>query len=218
VAVNPKHYHTFGCPMYLLDTDLQTGKKIDKWSDRSNIGIHIGRSPHHAKTVHLVLSLKTGLASPQFHLKVDNKFETLRTVYGNAPPKSLWQEKCHFISDATAAEKNAKTKSVEKLSDNVGTNNLGPKYPSGVTSQDPTQTRNDFLGTLHRTQDIPIDFSRETDDRESTHSPTATPRPEGGSGAVDSTAEQHQNQATDPPPIQQRPFDDHHASEERLND
>jgi hypothetical protein len=106
IAVNPKHYHTFGCPMYMLDTDLQSGKRINKWSDRSNVGIHLGRSSQHARTVHLVLSLTTGLLSPQFHLKVDDKFETLRTVYGNHPPKSLWQEKCHFVAKQSPMQGN----------------------------------------------------------------------------------------------------------------
>jgi hypothetical protein len=95
---------TFACPIYLPVNSLQSGQRIDKWSDISNIGIYLGRSPQNAQTVHLVfvhlvLPLSTRLASPQFHLKVDNKFETLRTAYGNnspIPSKSLWQEKSHF--------------------------------------------------------------------------------------------------------------------------
>jgi hypothetical protein len=97
IASNPKHWHSFGCPIYILDNDIQGGKKIDKWSDRAKIGINLGRSPQHAKNVYLALSLTTGLVSPQFHVKHDDKFETLRTIYGNNPPPSQWQEKCHFI-------------------------------------------------------------------------------------------------------------------------
>ena len=96
---NMKHWHTFGCPVYILDNDLQSGKKIDKWSDRSKMGINLGKSPHHAKSVYLVLSLTTGLVSPQYHIKMDDKFETLRSVYGGNPPISQWQEKCHFITN-----------------------------------------------------------------------------------------------------------------------
>jgi Reverse transcriptase (RNA-dependent DNA polymerase)/GAG-pre-integrase domain len=120
IAVNPKHWHTFGCPMYTLDTSLQSGKKIDKWTSRSNVGIHIGHSPQHARTVHLVLSLKTGLASPQFHIKCDDKFETIRTVYDGNPPKSLWQEKCHFTRTSQITEK-IKTSQVTLPSQNVST-------------------------------------------------------------------------------------------------
>ena len=99
ISCNMRHWHTFGCPVYILDNDLQSGKKIDKWSDRSKMGIYLGRSPQHAKSVHLVLSLTTGLVSPQFHVKTDDKFETLRSVYGGNPPISQWQEKCHFITN-----------------------------------------------------------------------------------------------------------------------
>jgi hypothetical protein len=99
IATNMKHWHTFGCPVYILDNDLQSGKKIDKWSDRSKMGINLGKSPHHAKSVYLVLSLTTGLVSPQFHVKMDDKFDTLKTVYGGNPPISQWQEKCHFTTN-----------------------------------------------------------------------------------------------------------------------
>jgi hypothetical protein len=97
VAPNPKHWFSFGCPVYVLDNDLQAGKKIAKWSDRARIGVYLGQSPQHARTVSLVLSLQTGLVSPQFHVRMDSSFETLRTLYQDKPPLSLWQSKCHFI-------------------------------------------------------------------------------------------------------------------------
>ena len=31
VQMNPKHYHTFGCPAYVLNTDLQQRKLYGKW-------------------------------------------------------------------------------------------------------------------------------------------------------------------------------------------
>ena len=120
ITTNVKHWHTFGCPVYILDNDLQSGKKIDKWSDRSKIGINLGKSPLHAKSVYLVLNLTTGLVSPQFHVKWDDTFETLRSVYGGHPPLSQWQEKCHFttsnsspkqasLEQPTAKRKNSRT-------------------------------------------------------------------------------------------------------------
>ena len=33
VACNPKHVHTFGCLVYVLDNKMQQGRKIDKWSE-----------------------------------------------------------------------------------------------------------------------------------------------------------------------------------------
>ena len=99
VTINPKHWYPFGCPVYVLDSDLQTGKKIEKWSDRARMGIYLGMSPQHARMVALVLSLQSGLVSPQFHVRMDPTFQTLRTVYGGQPPKSQWQCKCHFVRD-----------------------------------------------------------------------------------------------------------------------
>jgi hypothetical protein len=102
VATNPKHWYPFGCPVYVLDNDLQAGKKIDKWSDRARVGIHLGHSPAHARTISLVLSLQSGLASPQFHVHMDPTFQTLRKAFGGRPPVSLWQSKCHFVKDNTS--------------------------------------------------------------------------------------------------------------------
>lgn len=134
---NMNHWHTFGCPVYILDNDLQSGKKIDKWSDRSKMGINLGKSPHHAKSVYLVLNLTTGLVSPQFHVKMDDKFETLRTVYGGNPPISQWQEKCHFTT---------KTKSSVVVS--VETSTDKPKSNRTTTMKVPTKsTLTDTMGT-----------------------------------------------------------------------
>jgi hypothetical protein len=58
----------------------------------ARVGINIGISLTHARSVLLVLSLKTGLASPQFHVKHDNLFETTDLRAGRfGLPKSRWQ-------------------------------------------------------------------------------------------------------------------------------
>jgi hypothetical protein len=77
IAVDPKHFYHFGCPVYVLSNAMQAGKKIDKWSERARVGIYIGPSLQQARTVVLVLSLTTGLASPQFHVRMDSSFQTL---------------------------------------------------------------------------------------------------------------------------------------------
>jgi hypothetical protein len=96
IAVNPKHFHHFGCPVYVLNNALQAGQKVDKWTERARVGIYLGPSLQHARTVTLVLSLTTGLASPQFHVRMDSTFQTMRHSFGESLPRSLWQEKCHF--------------------------------------------------------------------------------------------------------------------------
>jgi hypothetical protein len=97
VAPDLRHYHHAFCPVYVLDNRLQQQKKIDKWDERSRVGLYIGPSPQHARNVALVLNLQTGLASPQFHLKFDSTFETVKGDY--SPPKSLWQTKAMFHLD-----------------------------------------------------------------------------------------------------------------------
>ena len=33
VNVNQKHYHTFGCPAYVLNSNLQQGQPFSKWDN-----------------------------------------------------------------------------------------------------------------------------------------------------------------------------------------
>jgi hypothetical protein len=91
-SIRPKlrHFHTFGCPAYVLKADdaIQRGK----WKPRAHIGIYLGPSPKHARSVHLILNPLTGLVSPQFHVKFDDLFQTV-------PQMQIiikWKEKCHF--------------------------------------------------------------------------------------------------------------------------
>ena len=96
VAPNPMHWQHFGCPVYVLDNAMQAGKKLRKWVERSRIGIYLGPSAQHARTVGLVLSMQTGLVSPQFHVKYDTTFQTVRKMMGGAPVTSNWQRQCGF--------------------------------------------------------------------------------------------------------------------------
>jgi hypothetical protein len=82
-------FHPFGCPAYVLDSNLQAGKKIRKWDERARVGIYIGHSQSHARSISLILSMKTGLVSPQFHVTHDDDFETIRK---GRTPSSRWQQ------------------------------------------------------------------------------------------------------------------------------
>jgi hypothetical protein len=89
-----RHYHPFGCPAYVLNDSLAAGKSIPKWHKRARLGVYLGRSPNHAQSVALILNLlATGLVSPQFHLKFDDLFETVKgsthtPTDGRSPPTS----------------------------------------------------------------------------------------------------------------------------------
>ena len=101
VTPNLNHWYTFGCPVYVLDNNLQAGKKINKWSERSRVGIYVGQSPSHARSVSLVLNKDTALTSPQYHLKVDPTFTTMRQSFGNAPLPTKWQQAAGFLQGKT---------------------------------------------------------------------------------------------------------------------
>ena len=95
VSAKAKNFRTFGCPVYALNNNLQSGSKIGKWEPRARMGINLGFSPRHARNVSLVLSLETGLVSPQFHVRHDDLFESVRL--GQHPQvKSNWQKLSGF--------------------------------------------------------------------------------------------------------------------------
>jgi hypothetical protein len=91
-ATDPKHYHPFGCPVYVLSAQQQTDGKGAKWRERARVGINIGNSPVHSRNVALVLSTETGYASPQFHVKHDDLFETAHLLNVNIK----WQARTRF--------------------------------------------------------------------------------------------------------------------------
>ena len=97
VNSNMKDFHVFGAPVYALQDGLASGSGgVHHWYPRSRLGMYIGPSPRHARTVGLVLNIQTGLVSPQFHVKYDDFFETVRSSAGNPQVPSLWQEKAGF--------------------------------------------------------------------------------------------------------------------------
>ena len=91
VRPNFKHYNTFGCPAFALNNDLQAGHKIPKWSSRSCLGIYLGQSPRHSRSISLILNPITGLVSPQYHVSHDDFFETTHPKSGNPKLHSTWQ-------------------------------------------------------------------------------------------------------------------------------
>jgi hypothetical protein len=96
VAPHLKENHPFGCPVYALNNRLQSGNRIPKWDSRARLGVYLGQSPRHASSVSLVLSLETGLVSPQYHVRHDNFFETVRPNAQNPSTLSHWQALAGF--------------------------------------------------------------------------------------------------------------------------
>ena len=121
VDENPKHWHHFGCPVYVLDGALQQGRRPPggKWQERARIGLYLGRSPQHSRNVALVLNLTTARVSPQFHVKIDNMFHSVKNATKQERPKSTWQIAAGFVREKASkdaspqAEPNAPTQNEE---------------------------------------------------------------------------------------------------------
>ena len=63
--------------MYILNNKLQGNQAIQKWQARSRLGIYLGPSPNHSRSISLILNPHTGHTSPQYHIKHDDFFETV---------------------------------------------------------------------------------------------------------------------------------------------
>jgi hypothetical protein len=75
VGSNLKHVHTFGCPVCALQNTLASGNQLPHWSPRASLGLNLGPTPMHARSIYLVLNLVTGRVSPQYHCHFDIFFE-----------------------------------------------------------------------------------------------------------------------------------------------
>ena len=92
IKLNAHEYHTFECPVYVLNYKLQSGSiGPPKWEPRSQVGVYLGHFSMHTGSVELILKLVTGYVSPQYHVVSD---ETILTVshmrHETIPP--TWDE------------------------------------------------------------------------------------------------------------------------------
>jgi hypothetical protein len=109
-ASDPKCFHPFGCPVYVLADGMQKDGKGPKWQERARVGIHLGHSPVHARNISLVLNIETGLVSPQFHVRHDDLFETVNTTR----LKIQWQARTGFVTSTTCKETEQQTQTKDE--------------------------------------------------------------------------------------------------------
>eukprot|EP00978_Attheya_sp_CCMP212_P008541 scaffold20015_cov47-Attheya_sp.AAC.1 len=83
-----RQQHTFGCPVFALNNKLQGGKYLSCWTSHARVGIYLGMLPQHTRSVALVLNVKTGLVSPQFHVEFDDLFKTVLVGLKAAPKQA----------------------------------------------------------------------------------------------------------------------------------
>ena len=103
VTQSVKEEHTLFFPVYCLDAKLQGGiGGIPKWDPRSRLGIFVGHSPDHASDVALILNLRTGLVSPQYHVVFDDTFSAISHLQSEAAPSNwhhLVENYCENYTD-----------------------------------------------------------------------------------------------------------------------
>ena len=107
-TIQPSDLRVFGCPVYVLEKDLQDGNNHSKWKVRAHQGIYVGHSPNHASNVVLVYNPVTKLVSPQYIVVFDEGFETvsiqgqeqdtsrLDLMLANVLPDAFWLHSDQF--------------------------------------------------------------------------------------------------------------------------
>ena len=95
-----KHFHIFACPTYVLDNALQGQHYLPKWQEHAQLGVYLGPSPNHSRTVHLILNLRTGHVLPQYHIKHDDFFETITEKSSNFDsPEPTWKRLSRLVKN-----------------------------------------------------------------------------------------------------------------------
>ena len=139
VNVQLKHYHKFGCPVYILDSILQTNPKgVPKWEPQFRLGIYIGHSPAHAGSVAFVLNPRSGLVSPQYHVVYDYQFSTVHHMRNLKVPPN-WDQLVQNYSQLVTTEQYDLTKTWFE----------GQEDPTADTKLQPPD--NDILSNLQGT-------------------------------------------------------------------
>ena len=161
VNINKKHWKPFGCPVYILDESLQTGKPFNKWKQCARVGIYLGQSPIRDRNVALVLNRNTGHVSPQFHVKFNSSFHSMQqdqldftwhqSTFFTAPVKhsnKQMQEKGTHLSEG--AHKIPQLQTTNGSSNNIQSDPSQQQKLDKVPQQanDGTPSKNTNAGTL----------------------------------------------------------------------
>ena len=125
--------HVFGCPVYVLDPKLADGDKVPKWNHRARMGMFLGFSHEHSSLVPLVLNLRTGHISPQYHVIFDDNFETVPSLNSSSTDiddkfASLFDSAKDFYLDQIAEDDDVPLPSLSPEWDDV------PAVPEGANA------------------------------------------------------------------------------------
>ena len=135
----PTDFHTWGCPVFVLDSANQSGAiRTPKWEPRAHTGVYLGHSPNHAGSVALVLHLRTGLVSPQYHLVFDDEFSTVPYLSSTTEPPN-WLTLLQHSCEKTTIDKALKSRAW-----------LYPdSLPTDQTVSEPSSLRRTTTSTKH---------------------------------------------------------------------
>ena len=77
-------FHVWGSPAYVLDSSLAGGRQVPRWQARSSRCVFVGQSSKQGHGVPLVLNLDTGKITAQYHVVVDDWFQTNDAASSNS--------------------------------------------------------------------------------------------------------------------------------------
>ena len=83
-----RRLHVFGLPSYILDPNLQYGKKLPKLSPCYHCGQYLGVSPSYSSKIGRIINPTTVFFRPQYHVVYDDEF----TSVPNAPSYDLFAD------------------------------------------------------------------------------------------------------------------------------
>jgi hypothetical protein len=144
----PKNFHTFGCPAYVLDPKAQSGSiGPPKWDPHAYLGIYVGHSPVHAGNVALILNVKTGHVSPQYHVVFDDDFKTVSHLRAGTEPDN-WRDLVNDNSELVTDEAYELAKTWSTSSERGSSNSNEDHSPASSSSS--TSGNSDDIGERGR--------------------------------------------------------------------
>lgn len=71
---------------------MTSGKRLPKWAPNMRRGVYLGSSPAHLANVPLILMIKMGYITPQYHLVFDDCFSMVEYGGNDDGNVELWQK------------------------------------------------------------------------------------------------------------------------------
>jgi hypothetical protein len=94
----PRHHildlHVWGCPVYVLDPQMQQGRKLPRWKPISGRVVNLDLIIQHSSEVPLVLNLTTGIIDTQYHVVFYDQFTNVSSIEREMYPPPHWGYLC----------------------------------------------------------------------------------------------------------------------------